>query len=141
MVESTLDKVPYNATMPRPKKPTIGSVNWFDLTVPDAAAVSTFYAKVTGWKPAGCDMGGYEDFNINQPSDGQTVAGICHARGANVNLPPQWLIYITVKDLTASLRKCRARGGTVLAKPRAAGSGRMAVIRDPAGAVAALFEP
>ena len=120
--------------------PAVGSVNWFDLTVRDAAKVSRFYAKVTGWKPAGLDMGGYDDFCMNSPTDGKTVAGICHARGANAAMPPQWLIYITVKNLSASLRQCRALGGKVIVRPREAGSGRMAVIQDPAGAVAALFQ-
>ena len=123
------------------RAPTIGSVTWFDLTVKEAAEVSRFYAKVAGWKPAGFDMGGYDDFCMNSPADGKTVAGICHARGENKKVPPQWLIYITVGNLAASLRHCRALGGKVIVKPREAGGGRMAVIRDPAGAVAALFQP
>ncbi len=84
-------------------------------------------------------MGGYEEFCLNQRG-GKTVAGVCHARGDHAALPPQWLIYIMVKDLRASLTKCRALGGKVIIKPRDAGGGRMAVIRDPAGAVAALFQ-
>jgi predicted enzyme related to lactoylglutathione lyase len=127
--------------MPRQKAPAIGSVNWFDLTVKDAAKVRDFYAKVVGWKSSGFDMGGYEDFCMHAPANGKTVAGICHARGKNAKLPPQWLIYITVKNLTSSLKQCRALGGKVLVQPHAAGAGRIAVIQDPAGAVAALFQP
>ena len=126
--------------MPGKQKPAAGSVTWFDLTVKDAARLSRFYAKVVGWKPAGLDMGGYEDFCMNSPVNGKTVAGICHARGENAALPPQWLIYIHVKELAASLKSCRALGGKILIKPREAGGGKMAVIRDPSGAVAALFQ-
>jgi predicted enzyme related to lactoylglutathione lyase len=126
--------------MSRKTKPAVGSVNWFDLTVKNATEVRDFYAKVVGWKPSGFDMGGYEDFCMNTPADGKTVAGICHARGKNAHLPPQWLIYINVKILAASLKQCRALGGKVLVKPHAAGAGRIAVIQDPAGAVAALFQ-
>jgi len=36
---------------------------------------------------------------------------------------------------------CRKRGGKIVCSPRAMAGGRMAVIQDPAGAVAALFEP
>jgi hypothetical protein len=125
--------------MPRKNKKQIGTVNWLDLTVKDAANVAAFYAKVVGWKKSPLDMGGYDDFCMNI-SDGKTVAGVCHTRGENTALPPQWLIYITVKNLAASLKKCRALGGKVLVKPRAAGEGHMAVIQDPAGAVAALYQ-
>ncbi len=34
-------------------------------------------------------MGGDSDFCMNQPADGKTVAGICHARGENASLPPR----------------------------------------------------
>ena len=72
----------------------------------------------------------------------QAVAGVCHARGSNAGLSPQWLVYITVADLDASLARCRELGGEVLAGPKGKpGSQRYAVIRDPAGAVAALYEP
>lgn len=121
--------------------PPVGSIGWFDLTVPDATAVRDFYGAVTGWTWTGLDMGGYEDFCMNQPGDGTTVAGICHARGGNASLPPQWLPYIIVADLDASLERCRALGGEVLLGPKAMGPRkRYAVIRDPAGAASALFE-
>jgi predicted enzyme related to lactoylglutathione lyase len=120
--------------------PPVGSIGWFDLTVPDAVAVRDFYTAVTGWTAAGLDMGGYEDFVMSRP-DGDAVAGICHARGGNAGLPPQWLLYIIVADLDASLAQCLERGGEVITGPKGAGPGkRYAVIRDPAGAAAALFE-
>ncbi len=125
--------------MPK-KKPAVGAITWFDLTVKNAPKVRAFYEKVVGWKSAGLDLGGYEDFCMNTPADEKTVAGICHARGDNAALPPQWLIYITVADLDASVKQCRKLGGKVISGPRAMSGGRVAVIRDPAGAVAALFE-
>ena len=42
--------------------------------------------------------------------------------------------------LDASLAEVAALGGQTLTTPREMGDGRMAVIRDPAGAVAALFQ-
>lgn len=121
--------------------PTIGSIGWFDLTVPDALAVRDFYAAVTGWKSAPVEMEGYDDYCMQRPGDGQTVAGICHARGPNSGIPAQWLLYITVADLDASLAECTARGGSLVGDPRALGPSRFAIIRDPAGAVCALFQP
>ena len=70
------------------------------------------------------------------------VAGICHARGDNAALPAQWLLYITVADVDASVERCVELGGQVLVAAKdLPGYGRMSVIQDPAGAVAALFAP
>ncbi len=86
-------------------------------------------------------MVGYNDYCMNEPVSGKAVAGICHARGENVNLSSQWLIYINVEDLERSIGSCVALGGKVVAGPRNMGKqGRFCVIQDPAGAVAALFQ-
>ncbi len=123
-------------------KPAVGSIGWTDLTVGDAGKVQDFYKAVVGWTSSETDMGGYSDFCMNLPESGTTVAGICHARGVNASLPPQWLVYITVEDVDQSARRCVDLGGAVLVGPKDMGpSGRYCVIRDPAGAVAALFTP
>lgn len=83
-------------------------------------------------------MGEYDDFNINLPKIGDTIAGVCHARGSNNNLPAQWLMYVRVKDVTVSAKKCQNLGGTVLDGPREMGSDQFCVIQDPEGAVLAL---
>jgi len=127
--------------MPKKSKPKVGDIAWRDLTVKNAVKVRDFYAAVVGWKSVGLDMGGYEDFCMNRPGDGETMAGICHARGENTGLPTQWLIYINVANLKKSLAACRKNGGKVVYPTRKMAGGKMAVIRDPAGAVAALFEP
>lgn len=121
-------------------QPTAGSITWHDLTVPDAESVRDFYQSVVGWKPSAVDMGGYSDFSMLD-ADGNTASGICHARGINADLPPQWLLYITVADMDASLAACRDAGGTVLHGPRDNHGSQIAVIQDPAGAVCALYQP
>ena len=117
-----------------------GSIAWTDLTVANAAEVRDFYRAVIGWTVTDVDMGGYSDFCMNRPGDGTTVAGVCHARGPNADLPPVWMIYVTVPDLDASLAACVARGGSVVKGPFEVGEARAAVIRDPAGAVLALYQ-
>ena len=114
-------------------------IAWTDLTVADAEAIRDFYEAVTGWAPEPVRMGDYSDFVMN--AGGQGVAGICHARGSNADLPPQWLIYITVEDLDASIDECQRLGGGVVAAPRGLLGGRFCVIKDPAGAVCALYQP
>lgn len=120
----------------------VGSVGWADLTVEDADGLRDFYREVVGWQAAEVEMGGYNDFCMEKPQTGEAVAGICHARGPNADLPAAWLIYITVADLDESISSCVRLGGEVIAGPKTMGrQGRYCVIRDPAGAVAALFEP
>jgi predicted enzyme related to lactoylglutathione lyase len=115
-----------------------GQVTWRDLTVEDAERIRDFYSAVVGWDVEEVDMDGYHDFAMKS-SDGDPVAGVCHARGVNAGMPPQWLIYITVADLQESIRQCEALGGRVIAAPRELAGGSFCVIQDPAGAVAALY--
>ncbi|MCU0304554.1 MAG: VOC family protein [Thermoanaerobaculales bacterium] len=122
------------------ERPEIGSMVWIDLTVADAPAVRDFYREVVGWTVTEVEMEGYADFAMDAPSSGTTITGVCHARGINADLPPVWLPYFTVADLEASLAACAAAGGEVVVAPRALGEGRFCVVRDPAGAFAALFQ-
>ncbi|HEY9431457.1 MAG TPA: VOC family protein [Blastocatellia bacterium] len=124
------------------EKASVGSVTWTDLTVENAERIRDFYSAVVGWTASGVDMGGYDDFNMNDPETGTPVAGVCHARGGNADLPPVWLIYVNVEDIEKSFAKCVELGGQVISGPkRMGGQGRYCVIRDPAGAALALFEP
>ncbi len=121
-------------------KPTVGSVGWIDLTVLNAIEVRDFYKHVVGWKHTDVPCGDHSDFCVGDDPENNPVAGICHALGENRNMPPQWLIYIVVADIDESIRQCEANGGTVEIPIRSASGGQIAVIRDPAGAVCALYE-
>jgi predicted enzyme related to lactoylglutathione lyase len=116
-----------------------GDVIWTDLTVPNASGVRDFYKAVVGWSHTELSMGDYADYCMNR-TDGETVAGVCHTRGANAELPPVWLIYVKVADLDASMREVREHGGKIVAGPKAMGAGRYCVIQDPAGAHMALIQ-
>ncbi len=119
-----------------------GQVGWIDLTVNDATAVSAFYQAVAGWEREAVAVDDYEDYCVSPPGSGQPFAGICHARGSNSEMPAQWLMYITIPDLQASLQQCETLGGRIVCPPRDMGSyGQMSVIADPAGAVIALLQP
>lgn len=113
---------------------------WIDLTVPDAGTLKDFYAGVLGRTVTPFAMDGYDDYCIDR-SDGKPLAGVCHARGPNADLPPVWLVYFPVADLAAALAQCADQGGAVVAGPKDMdGQHRFAVIRDPAGAMCALLE-
>ncbi len=130
--------------MSEQQKPEVGSLSWFDLTIPNAEEVRDFYSKVIGWKsePVPMEKGKYSDFNMIAPESDLTVTGVCHAQGVNKNLPAQWLLYFTIKNLDKCIEECTTNGGKVIAEDKDMGNyGRYCVIEDPAGAVCALFEP
>jgi predicted enzyme related to lactoylglutathione lyase len=114
----------------------LGTVQWVDLTVPDAPRVRDFYKAVVGWEPSGVDMGGYDDFNMMPPGSDKPACGVCNARGNNANLPAQWLIYVPVANLADSIAACERLGGKVVNRH----SKTMCVIQDPAGAVMMIYE-
>lgn len=122
----------------------VGRIAWLDLTVDDASATRDFYRQVVGWSVQDVEMkdgeARYADFNM-LAADGRPAAGICHARGPNAGLPPVWMIYLPVGDLTESLERVTAEGGTVLRTMRG-GDGNVvyAVIQDPLGVAFALVQ-
>ena len=129
--------------MSHESKQRVGTIGWIDLTVEHAERLKSFYSEVVGWSSSPVGMDGYDDFSMtNGETGGEPVAGICHATGSNRGMPPQWMIYITVENLDESASSCVRLGGKMVVDPRPMGEfGRYCVIRDPAGAVAALFEP
>lgn len=121
--------------------PAPGTIAWRDLAVADPEGIREFYENVVGWDSDPVSMGEYSDFNMLPSGGEEPAAGICHARGVNADLPPVWLIYIVVEDLEKSLAACAEGGGEVLVGPKGMGPGSAyAVIRDPAGAVSALYQ-
>lgn len=121
-------------------KPKPGTIGWVDLTVEHADQIRDFYSSVVGWKPEAVEMDGYTDFNM-MDTEGRPAAGICYHDGPNVGIPPQWMVYISVKSLALSLAAVKMNGGTVIREPEQVGSGSIAFIQDPAGAVCALYQP
>lgn len=118
-----------------------GSIGWIDLTVDNAEDLKIFYSEVVGWKSENVSMGEYNDFNMISSATGVPVAGICHKRGGNSEIPSQWMIYIIVDKIEEKIKRCRELGGKVLLDIKEMGDyGRYCIIQDPANAVCALFE-
>ncbi|MFT5424014.1 MAG: putative enzyme related to lactoylglutathione lyase [Phycisphaerales bacterium] len=138
---------PAEGTASRDAATSAGCIAWLDLTVPDASATRDFYQQVIGWSVQDVAMGGvemedagerYDDY-VMLGGDGNSAAGICHARGDNLGLPPVWMIYLPVGDLAESLRRVGEGGGEVIKETRGAdGEYACAVVQDPVGVFIAL---
>ena len=123
------------------EKSNIGTIGWIDLTVPDAVVVREFYQKVVGWDSAPISMGEYDDFCMLPKESDDPVCGVCHAKGSNKEIPPQWMIYIVVEELEKSLQEVKSSGGELVSDIKTiTGQGSFCIIKDPAGAMSALYQ-
>lgn len=121
----------------------VGAIISADITIPNAGEVREFYQQVVGWSaeevPMEDEVGAYADY-IMKDQAGNPVTGVCHRRGTNSDLPPQWILYVNVANPEESIRKCVQLGGRVLKEQRdEAGTLFYALVQDPAGAAIALM--
>jgi uncharacterized protein len=116
------------------------TILWHDITVENADELAEFYSKVVGWTIEPLSMGDYNDYVMKNSTTGAGTAGVCHARGVNKGLPPQWLTYVKVQDMETSLENCTRLGGRIIGERRKMGDqGEFCLIQDPAGAHMMLF--
>ena len=120
----------------------VGLISWLDLTVSDASGTRDFYRQVVGWSVQDVEMEDgserYADYKMFG-DDGNPAAGICHARGVNLGLPPMWMIYLPVGDLAESVRRVREEGGKIIKATRGNDEEyACAVVQDLVGACLAL---
>lgn len=123
------------------KKYNIGSIVSADLTVPHATELKNFYTEVIGWTPEELKMGHNQDYvdYVMKDDEGNWVGGVCHAQGVNTGIPPQWIVYIHVKDIKDSVEKCKKMGGEIIKEAfDTKGNYIYAMLQDPAGAIMAV---
>jgi predicted enzyme related to lactoylglutathione lyase len=114
-----------------------GSFCWFELGTTDQNAAKSFYKTLFGWDAMDLPMGPndvYSMFMLDGRAAGAGYTLMPEMR--EMGIPPHWAIYIAVANADDSAAKAAAAGGTVL-KPAfdVFDVGRMAVIKDPTGAV------
>ncbi len=117
-----------------------GTVCWADLSTPDAAAASRFYSSLFGWQ---LTMGEHDPSGYLHIKNGADfIGGIPASAHRDPQEPPHWLIYFLASDCTAAAAKAKELGAQLLLEPMDMPNvGRMAVVKDPQGAVFALFQP
>jgi predicted enzyme related to lactoylglutathione lyase len=107
-----------------------------DLGTSDAPGAKAFYGGLLGWE--------FDDL----PTGEQGTYAICRLRGKAVAglydqaETPGWGSYIKVADVDQATERARELGAEVLVEPfDAPGGGRVATVRDPAGAAVSLSRP
>jgi uncharacterized protein len=111
-----------------------GALAWNELASTDVDASGEFYRELFGWQTE--PMEGPTPYLIIKTSDGRMNGGI---RPAMENEPSYWLVYFGADDIDARLASAGELGGTAVVGVTDIGMGKIAVVRDPQGAVFAMF--
>ena len=110
-----------------------GSLTWAELRTRSRASAARFYQSVFDWEVQSVQAGA-EAF-ITCVLDGEAVAGMVELGAADGRSPSYWMPYFAVGDCDAAATLADGLGGEVCEAPHDAGGGRLAVLRDPLGAL------
>lgn len=109
-----------------------GDVFWLDLFATDPAKAGAFYAALAGYEVDRGEIAGRQRTLLS--TNGIARAGIAQAPASAGHA--EWLPYILVADVPATLARVRENGGRVLLAPRGdLLEGQLAVIADREGGV------
>jgi hypothetical protein len=117
-----------------------GTACWADLSTPDPGKAGQFYSGLFGWQLTRDekDPSGY----LHIKNGEEFIGGIPPAHLRNPDAPPHWLIYFLVESCDASAAKAKDLRAQHLLPPQSIPKvGRMSIVKDPQGAVFALFQP
>jgi predicted enzyme related to lactoylglutathione lyase len=131
----------YTAAMPKIESHPPGDFCWMELATSDQPAAKTFYSSLFGWQAADMPMGPdeyYTMFGLN----GAQVGAAYKLKAEMQGVPPNWGLYVAVKNADETAAKVTAAGGKVCAGPFDVMTfGRMAVLTDPTGATFMIWQP
>lgn len=116
-----------------------GSLIWNELLTDDTGTAQAFYQEVLGWKAEVIDMptGPYTSFKV----DGHDVAGMMAIREDWGPVPPHWAVYLSVDSCDRVVAGAAKLGGAAEVPPTdIAEVGRLALLRDPQGAMFYILE-
>lgn len=107
-----------------------------ELWTTDVSAALDFYQKLAGYELNVVDVGRATKYHLLM-GDGQPRAGIVKIPWEEIK--PDWLPYVAVSSVAATVKKAAQMGGELLLEPdETAGEGLLAIISDPSGAVFAI---
>ncbi len=124
--------------MSQPSYAALGHFCWPELASTDFAASKTFYGHLFNWEPSDVPsaMGNYTFFKL----DGLDAAA-GYQMGPQQTAPQRWNSYVAVESSDKSVAKAEKLGAAIVMAPfDVEGIGRMAVIRDPGGALLCLWQ-
>jgi len=115
-----------------------GTVCWADLNTSDPEKAKQFYGALFGWKMAAAEHGPPGYFPIQNGED--FIGGLYSLEQRDI--PPHWMIYFLVANVETAADKANGLGAEYVVRAQdIPQTGRMAILKDPQGAVFALLQP
>ncbi len=118
-----------------------GCLTWNELSTTDVERAKSFYADLFGWS---YDEVGSAEMPYTTIRNGDRMNGGIRPLGEQeqqMGVPPNWMPYFTSAALDQSAARVGELGGTVMVGPMSIlQASRIAIARDPQGAVFGLFE-
>lgn len=117
------------------------AIVWNELNTRDTEGAKAFYGAVFGWN---YDEREFETGKYTSLKSGEdTVGGMIDITGrVPSEVPAHWLVYFATDDADATIGKAKGSGGELVFGPEDISEvGRIAVLKDPFGAVFALIKP
>lgn len=118
-----------------------GTFYWNELNTRDAETAKAFYGALVGWT--------FDEMTMPDGSywvamqDGKPAGGIFTMAGPDFEgVPEHWFTYLAVDDVDTRVERVSAAGGQVV-RPAfdVPGVGRIAIVKDPLGAVLGIMTP
>ena len=116
----------------------VGKFVWYDLFTHDLSSASRFYEELFGWSFFDTEPKGKRVKTITR--DGIPIANAIHIdpEKGNVN-QSRWLSYMSVEDVDRASMFVKQNNGSIYIQPKnLPNRGRVAVVKDPYGALFAL---
>ncbi len=111
-----------------------GKIVWHDLVTPDMTLAKSFYTHLFGWR--------YEDVSDGYAlikHNGHLIGGIAELNRRDKTA--YWLPQMSVPNLDRAVKYTKEQQGTIMIKAfELPGRGRIAVIKDPQGAIFSMVE-
>lgn len=127
-----------------------GAIAWFELATPNLDPAREFYSALFGWRFT--HEGSYTVITHGAATIGGVVrlegdwedhaflSAIGQAPEEKWDVPPHWMIYFSVRDVEASVRKAEHLGARITGRPDMLHTfGHFAIIRDPQAAYFCIF--
>jgi len=120
--------------------PILGRMLWYELLTSDMKAAEKFYTTVVGWTVTPFE-GAPTPYDMWTRAGGVPVGGVMTIP-EGMNFPPHWEMYVGVPKLEDTVSKIERLGGSALSPVIEVPTvGRMRTMKDPQGAVFAIYEP
>ncbi|MCB0826390.1 MAG: hypothetical protein KDC26_09390 [Armatimonadetes bacterium] len=116
-----------------------GTFGWYEHHSDDAKSVRDFYSKIFPYKMEATDMEDHEDYTAMVGD--QAIFGMIQSY-PGMEGSSGWMPYIVVENCEKSMNDAIEAGADLIVpREEAEGYGSFCVVRDPWGALLAIFEP